>query len=67
MPLAGGNGRIPETAVFPMLVGFRYVSVFDPGDNPDFGGLDWTSWHVSIDYEDGEPVVVGLTLDQWAP
>ena len=66
-PLGGGNRRLPPDAVWPMLEGFHYLSVHDPGDNPDYGGLDWISWHVSIDYEDGQPVVVGLTLDQWAP
>jgi len=66
-PINGGNGRLPSHAIPPELTGFHYVSVFDPGDNPDFGGLDWTSWHVSIDYEDGEPVVVGMTTDQWSP
>lgn len=66
-PLTGGNGRLASDAIPPELAGFHYISVFDPGDNPEFGGLDWTSWHVSIDYEDGEPVVVGLTIDQWSP
>jgi spore germination protein GerM len=66
-PLGGGNGRLSQDAVWPMLQGFHYLSVHDPGDNPDYGGLDWISWHVSIDYEDGQPVVVGLTLDRWAP
>lgn len=66
-PITGGNGRLPSHAIPPELTGFHYVSVFDPGDNPDYGGLDWTSWHVSIDYENGEPVVVGMTIDQWSP
>ncbi|MGI9598564.1 MAG: GerMN domain-containing protein [Acidimicrobiales bacterium] len=66
-PLNGGNGRLPSFAIPPELVGFHFISIFDSGDNPDFGGLDWTSWHVSIDYEDGEPVLVGLTIDQWSP
>ena len=65
--LGGGNGRPPEFAIWPMLQGFHFVSILDPGDNPDFDGLDWTLWHVSIDYEDNEPVVVGLTYDEWSP
>ncbi len=66
-PITGGNGRTPEYAIPFELEGFHYVGVYDPGDNPDYGGLDWTVWYVSIDYEDGRPVVVGLTLDEWAP
>jgi spore germination protein GerM len=65
--LAGGNARIPEYAIPFELKGFHYVAVYDPGDNPDYGGLDWTTWYVSIDYEDGHPVVVGMTLDEWVP
>ena len=65
--LAGGNARIPEYAIPFELKGFHYVAVYDPGDNPEYGGLDWTTWYVSFDYEDGHPVVVGMTLDEWVP
>lgn len=66
-PLTGGNGRIAAEAIPFEFRGFNYVAVYDPGDNPEYGGLDWTTWYVSIDYEDGEPVIVGLTVDMWAP
>jgi len=66
-PIAGGNGRIPEEAIPFTLRSFNYVGVHDPGDNPDYGGLDWVTWYVSVDYENGAPVVVGMTIDQWAP
>jgi spore germination protein GerM len=66
-PIAGGNGRLPGDAIPFEFAGFNYVGVYDPGDNPDYGGLDWTTWYVSIDYENGEPVIVGLTVDMWAP
>lgn len=49
------------------LRGFNFVSAYDPGDDQQYGGLDWTAWYVSIDYENGEPVVVGLTLNEWSP
>lgn len=65
--ILGGNGRTEDAAIWPELGGFHFVSVQDPGDNPDFGGLDWIIWHVSIDYEDNQPVIVGLTIDQWSP
>lgn len=66
-PIEAGNGRLAAYAIPFELAGFNYVGVYDPGDNPDYGGLDWTIWYVSFDYEDGQPVVVGLTLDQWSP
>ena len=66
-PIEAGGGRIAADAIPFELVGFNYVGVYDPGDDPDFGGLDWTIWYVSFDYEDGRPVVVGLTLDEWSP
>ena len=66
-PIGGGNAYMPEYAIPFELKGFNFVGVYDPGDNPDYDGLDWTTWHVSIDYEDGEPVIVGLSVDMWAP
>ncbi len=66
-PILGGNGRLPEYAIPFELESFNYVGVHDPGDNPDYGGLDWITWYVSIDYEDLAPVIVGLTVDMWAP
>ncbi len=66
-PILGGNGRLPEYAIPFEFQSFHYVGVHDPGDNPDYGGLDWITWYVSIDYEDGEPVIAGLTVDMWAP
>ena len=65
--IRGGNGRLSADAIPFELRSFYYVGVHDSGDDPDFGGLDWITWYVSIDYEDGEPVIVGLTVDMWAP
>ena len=66
-PITGGNGRIPGAAIPFEFAGFNYVGVYDPGDDPQYEGLDWTTWYVSIDYENGDPVIVGLTVDMWAP
>ncbi len=66
-PILGGNGRLPEDAIPFELESFNYIGVHDRGDNPEFDGLDWVTWYVSIDYEDGAPVIVGLTVDMWAP
>lgn len=66
-PIEAGNGRLAEQAIPFEFGAFNYIGVHDPGDNPEYGGLDWFTWYVSIDYEDGRPVIVGLTIDQWAP
>jgi hypothetical protein len=66
-PILGGNGRLPDDAIPFELESFNYIGVHDRGDNPDYDGLDWVTWYVSIDYEDGDPVIVGLTVDMWAP
>lgn len=66
-PITGGNGRLPEWAIPFELQGFNYVGVHDPGDDPQYGGLDWVTWYVSIDYENGAPRIVALTLDEWSP
>lgn len=66
-PFEGPNGRLARAAIPVELSGFNYVMLHDPGDNPEFGGLDWFTWYVSIAYEGGTPKLVGLTIDQWAP
>jgi spore germination protein GerM len=66
-PIAGGNGRLAADVVPFEFRGFNYVGVYDPGDDPQYEGLDWVTWYVSIDYENGQPVIVGLTVDMWAP
>lgn len=66
-PISGGNGRLDDAAIPFELGAFNYVGVHDPGDDPGLDGLDWVTWYVSIDYENGSPVIVGLTIDQWSP
>jgi hypothetical protein len=65
--IEGPNGRPADFAVPVQFQGFPYVTLFDPGDDPQFEGLDWMSWVVSMSYEDGGLRVVGLTVDQWSP
>jgi hypothetical protein len=65
--IEGPNGRPAEFALPVQFQGFPFVTLFDPGDDPQYEGLDWMSWVVSMSYEDGGLRVVGLTVDQWAP
>ena len=64
-PIIGQNGRLPDVALPFSLRSFNCVGVHDGGD--DFAPLDWVTWYVSIDYEDGQPRIVTLTLDELAP
>lgn len=65
--IEGPNGRPAEFAIPIELAGFDYLTVFDPGDEPEYEGLDWTGWIVSLALEDGEYKVIALTIDEWAP
>ena len=63
----GPNGRPTQFAIPTEFVGFPYVTVYDPGDVAEYGGLDWNSWIVSLTLEGGEAKVIGLTIDEWSP
>lgn len=63
----GPNGRVEAEVIPSEFSSLPFVSALDPGDNPDFGGLDWQMWMVSVVTEDGQPRVFALTLDEWAP
>ena len=66
-PIGNGNATIPEFVVPPHFRNFHYVAVHDPGDDPKYEGLDWVTWYVYFDVVDGEPLVVGMSYDTWAP
>ncbi|MGH8973889.1 MAG: hypothetical protein ACRD0C_11885 [Acidimicrobiia bacterium] len=51
----------------PDLEGLEYVSVHDPGDNPGYQGLDWTTWLVFVEEHEGRPRVAGLAQYAWTP
>lgn len=65
--IEGPNGRPAAVAMPAEFKGFDFLMVFDPGDNPDYGGLDWSSWIVSITQEGADYKIVGLTIDEWSP
>jgi hypothetical protein len=51
----------------PDLAGLDFVGVHDPGDNPEFGGVDWTTWLVFFEEHQGRQVVAGLRYYTWQP
>lgn len=66
-PIAGGNGTPAEFVIPTPFRNFHYVAVHDPGDDPQYAGIDWVTWYVYFDVIDGLPVVAGLSVDMWAP
>ncbi|MBT8212807.1 MAG: SH3 domain-containing protein, partial [Acidimicrobiia bacterium] len=65
--IPGGNGNLPEFIVPFELKNAHFVAFHDPGDNPQFSGIDWYAWYVYVTYESGEPRVLAMSTDAWAP
>ena len=66
--LLGGNGPFPPAAAIPIqFKNFHWLVIYDPGDETEFEGLDWQTWFVYYDYEDGEARIVGLSPAAWSP
>ena len=63
----GTNAVIPAVAVSTAFANFSWVAVHDPVDNPDFGGLDWSTWLVYLELDGDTPRVVGVQQHQWEP
>jgi hypothetical protein len=42
---------------------FDTVSIVESGQD----AIEWFVWYVSIDFEDGQPLIVGLTFRGWTP
>jgi hypothetical protein len=66
-PIGSGNQTLPEFVIPTPFRGFHYLTVFDPGDDPQYEGMDWLTYYLYFDIVDGEPLVVGLSVDMWAP
>ena len=49
------------------LANFVWVAVHDPGDNPEWEGLDWSTWFVFMELDGTLPKVVGLQIQTWGP
>ena len=56
----GANAVLPGSAISSAFANFPWVAIHDPGDNEDFLGLDWSTWLVFLEMEEGVPRVVGL-------
>ena len=56
----GANAVLPGAAISSAFANFPWVAIHDPGDNEEFEGLDWSTWLVFLEMEQGGPRVVGL-------
>ena len=66
--LLGGNGPFPpETAIPTQFQNFHWVVIYDPGDDPLVTGLDWQTWFVYYDYEEGQVKIVALSPAAGSP
>lgn len=66
--LLGGNGPFPDEAAIPtQFKNFHWLVAYDPGDDPELDGIDWQTWFIYYDYEDGEARIVGLSRAAWGP
>ncbi|MBT7074929.1 MAG: hypothetical protein HN922_08475, partial [Anaerolineae bacterium] len=44
----------------------NFYQVFKPGTE-QYGGIDWQSWLVGVEYIDAEPYLFALIHFEWAP
>jgi hypothetical protein len=65
--IPGGNGLLAEFIVPAEFTNLHFVAVQNPGDNPEYGGIDWFTWYVYYSYDNRVPVVLGMSIDKWAP
>jgi uncharacterized protein YraI len=65
--IPGGNGLLPDAIVPTEFENLHFIAVKDPGDNPDYDGIDWYTWYLYFTYENEVPVLLGMSIDEWAP
>lgn len=41
------------------------VEYYLPGENPDYGGLDWQSLRLVFQHKEGAWYLVGVIHDEW--
>ncbi len=56
----GPNAVLPGSAISSAFANFPWVAIHDPGDDENLDGLDWSTWLVFMELEEGESRVVGL-------
>ena len=63
----GSGGPGPGAAISTPFANFVWVAIHDPGDNPEWAGLDWSTWFVFMELDGTLPKVAGLQIQTWGP
>lgn len=63
----GSGGPPPSSAISTPFSNFVWIAIHDPGDNPEWEGLDWSTWFVFMELDGTLPKVVGLQIQTWGP
>lgn len=45
----------------------NFYSIYNPGNDPANGGLDWSTWLAGVEYVNGQPYLLALLHYQWEP
>jgi len=45
----------------------NFYSIYNPGNDPAYDGMDWNTWLAAIEYVDGQPYLFALLHYQWEP
>jgi hypothetical protein len=45
----------------------NYYSIYNPGNDPSYGGLDWQTWLAGVEYVNGQPYLFALLHYDWEP
>lgn len=61
----GGATYVVEWPV--KYANLNFYSLHNPGNDPAYGGLDWRTWLVGVEYVEGTPFLFALLNYQWEP
>ena len=45
----------------------NFYSIYNPGNDPSYDGLDWSTWLAGIEYVKGQPYLFALLYYNWEP
>jgi len=45
----------------------NFYSIYNPGNDPSYEGLDWSTWLAGAEYVDGQPYLFALLHYNWEP
>ena len=51
----------------PEYANLNFYSLHNPGNDPSYDGLDWSTWLAGIEYVKGQPYLFALLHYNWEP